>query len=347
MLTRNKHSNILLNQTDHGLQLARLGRLDERPLVVDEFAEFPATADDEAIGGWLAERFSDYGSGYIGCYCGFHPADRLLLRENINTKRFTEPNYLTTLLAETAKLPPLKDWHVAALSAVDGEILSAATPSRSGLLFGLPQSTAREFQNRLRRLKLRPRRIEAGTLPLLGSLSRHLRETAYPHAVVVAEVTYTQTRLYFLAKDGVHTPPALPHGLLSIEETTMKELGAPDIAGARQQLESPTDELRGHARRLVRSITRHLKPAIDYFEMQTGQPIGAFFCGHLPTRMAWLEESLCTAVDLEFLAPPIANWLASAGLALVPDAAPPGRSWFQPLSLVAQIAPLAANESRT
>lgn len=347
MLTRNKHSNILLNQTDHGLQLARLGRLDQQPLVIDEFSEFPATATDDTIGEWLAARFPDYGSGYLGCYCGFHPADRLLLRENINTKRFAEPNFLAALLAETAKLPPLKDWHVAALSATDGEILSAATPSRPGLLFGLPQTTAREFQNRLRRLKLRPRRIETGTLPLLGALSRHLRDSAYPHAVVVAEVTYTQTRLYFLAKDGVHTPPALPHGLLSIEETTMKEFGAPDIAGARHQLEAPTDELRGHARRLVRSITRHLKPAIDYFEMQTGQPIGAFFCGHLPERMAWIEEALCTAVDLQFLRLPIADWMTATGLALPPEVAPPSRGWIQPLSIVAQIAPLAAHESRT
>ena len=347
MLTRNKHSNILFNQTDHGLQLARLGRLDQRPLVVDAFAELPATADDATVAGWISSNFPDYGAGYLGCYAGFHPADRLLLRENVNTRRFAEPNYLATLLAESAKLPPMKDWHIAALSAADGELLSANTPSRAGLLFGMPQATAREFQNRLRRLKLRPRRLEAGTLPLLGSLMRHLRETAYPHSIVVAEVTYTQTRIYFLAKDGVHTPPALPHGLLSIEETAMKELGAADIATARRQLEAPTDELRGLARRLVRSLTRHLKPAIDYFEMQTGQPIGAFFCGQLPPPMAWLEESLCAAVDLEFLSPPMAGWLSAAGLGVAPDAPVPGRSWIQPLSLVAQITPSPANDART
>jgi len=347
MLSRNKRSNILFNQTDHGLQLARLGRLDEKPLVVDAFTEFPATVDDDTLSEWFLANFPDRGPGYLGCYCGFHPADRLLLRENINTRRFAEPNYLATLLAETAKLPAVKDWHLAALSAVDGEILGATTPSRPGLLFGMPQTTAREFQNRLRKLRLRPRRLEAGTLPLLGALSRHLRETAYPHSIVACEITYTQTRIYFLAKDGVHTPPALPHGLLSIEETAMKELTVPDIATARHQLEAPTEELRGHGRRLVRSITRHLKPAIDYFEMQTGQPIGAFFCGHLPTRLAWLEEALCTAVDLEFLSPPMAGWLSAAGLALPTDVAVPDRSWFQPLSLVAQVAPLPAHEPRT
>jgi hypothetical protein len=334
LLSRGARGGVLFNQTDHGVQLARLGRLEEKPLMVDAFAELPTPVDDTAIEQWLENNFADRGPGYAPCYCGFHPADRLLLRENINTRRFAEPNFVATLLAETAKLPPLKDWHVAALSAADGELLSAATPSRAGLLFGLPQSTARDFQTRLRKLHLRPRRIEVGTLPLLGALARHLREIAYPHAVVVCEITYTNTRIYFLAKDGVHTPPALPHGLLSIYETAMKELAAPDVPTARHQLESPTDELRGHGRRLVRSLTRHLKPAVDYFEMQTGQPIGACFAAHLPAPLGWLEETLCAAIDLEFLAPDLAAWLPGVGLRLPDGTAAPGRSWFQSLSLV-------------
>jgi len=347
ILSRNPRGGLLFNQTDHGVQLARLGRLDEKPLLVDAFAEIPAPADDAAIVQWLEATFPDRGTGYLACYCGFHPADRLLVRETVNTRRFNEPNYLATLLAETTKIPVIKDWHVAALSATDGEILSATTPSRPGLLFGIPQATARDFQNRLRKLRLRPRRIEVGTLPMLGALSRHLREIAYPHAVVACEITYTQTRIYFLGKDGVHTPAALPHGLLSIEETAMKELGAPDIATARRQLETPTDELRGHGRRLVRALTRHLKPAVDYFEMQTGQPIGACFCAHLPARFGWIEEMLCAAVDLEFLVPDFKTWLPNVGLT-APDTIPPlGRSWFQPLSLVASLPPVPANEPRT
>ena len=340
-LSHNPRGGLLLNQTDHGVQLARLRRLDERPLVIDAFAELPAPVDDAAIAQWIEITFPDRGTGYLACYCGFHPADRLLVRENINTRRFAEPNYLATLLAEATKIPAIKDWHLAALNATDGEILSTATPSRPGLLFGMPQTTAREFQNRLLKLHLRPRRIEAGTLPLLGALVRYLRETAYPHAVVACEITYTNTRIYFLGKDGVHTPPALPHGLLSIEEAAMKELGAPDVATVRRQLESPSDELRGHGRRLVRSLTRHLKPALDYFEMQTGQPIGACFSAQLPARLGWLEETLCSAIDLEFLAPDLATWLPSVGLTLGPDTVAPGRAWLQALSLVGRLAPPA------
>jgi len=206
----------------------------------------------------------------------------------------------------------------------------------------------RESQNRLRKLGIRPRRLEIGSIALLGALSRYLRETSYPHATVVCEIGLGQTRLYFLAKDGVHTPATLPHGLLSIMEAAMKELGVPGIGAARDALYHPTEELRGHSRRLVRMLTRHLKPAVDYFEMQTGQPIGALFCSHLPAKLGWLEEALCAAIDLEFLVPDFNMWLPLIGLGLPPNTPAPPRSWFQPLSLVGQLAlPASAHEQRS
>ncbi len=338
-LIRNKRSGVLFNQTEHGVQLARLGRLNEKPLTVDAFAEL-APGDYEGVDRWLATHFADRGPGYLPAYCGFHPAERVLLRENINPRRLAEPEYLPALLAEQARLPSTKDWLIRALHPVDGEEIAVNSPARPGLLFGLPLSSVREFQLRLRKQRIRPQRLEVGTVALLGALSRHLRQIAYPHAVVACELGQTQTRIFLLGKDGVHTPAALPHGLLSIVEGAMKELGAPDVATARRALEEPTEELRGHARRLVRALTRHLKPAVDYFEMQTGQPIGALFCAHLPARLSWLEEALCAAVDLEFLSPNLETWLPTVGLQLAPDTAVPDRSWFQPLSLVGHLTPV-------
>mgnify|MGYP001605414566 CR=1 FL=1 len=338
VFTRNKRSGVLLNLTEHCVQLARLGRLDEKPLVVDAFTELPA-ADDDGIARWLESAYTERGPGYLAGYCGFHPVERVLLRENVNTRRLAEPEFLPALLAEHAKLPALKDWHVCAMSPVDGELFTPATPARPGLMLGLPLASVRDTQQRLRKLSIRPRRLEVGTVALLGAITRHVRETAYPHATVICEIGLGHTRVYFLGKDGVHTPATLPHGLVSIMEATMKELGAPGIGVARDALYSPTEELRAHSRRLVRILTRHLKPAIDYFEMQTGQPIGALFAGHLPAGLAWLEEALCAAVDLEFLSPDLAAWMPSVGLQLAPDTTPPTRSWFQALGLVGQLAP--------
>lgn len=346
LLARTKRHGVLCNLTEHVVQLARLGRLDERPLTLDAFAELPV-GDDGAITQWLQDTFEDKNTGYVSAYCGFHPIERVLLRENVNTRRLGEPNFLPNLLAEQSKITSLKDWHVSALHPLDGDEFTAATPSRPGLLMGLPLAAVRGTQNRLCKLGLLPQRLELGTVPLLGALSRYLRDTAYPHAVVACEIGRTETRIYFLAKDGVHTPSPLPYGLLSIEEAAMKELTAPDVATARAQLATPTEELRGHSRRLVRMLTRHLKPAVDYFEMQTGQPIGGIFCAHLPQRLGWLEEALGVAVDLEFLTPDLAQWLPRVGVQPTADLPSPGRSWFQALSLVSQLAPPATHEAKS
>jgi hypothetical protein len=337
-ISRTTRQGVLWNVTDHSVQLARLGRLDEKPLLVDNLAEF-SPGDDEGVSHWLRGAISDRGPGYLPAYCGFHPPERVLLRESVNTRRMSEPHFLESLLAEHAKLPSVKDWHVCAIHPVEGEQFTVTTPARPGLLLGLPLATVRDAQQKMRKLGLRPRRLEVGTISLLGALMRYSRELNYPHALVVGEIGQTQTRIYFLGKDGVHTPAILPHGLLSIVESAMKELGAPDVATARQQLAAPSDELRSHGRRLVRMLTRHLKPAVDYFEMQTGQPIGALYCAHLPANLGWLEEALCAAVDLEFLSPDLATWLPSIGVQMGPETALPGRSWFQPLSLVGELAP--------
>ncbi len=332
---------VLWNVTEHVVQLARLAHVDARPLLIDAMVELPAGGGDEAVGDWLHAAFPEWRSGFLPGYCGFHPLDRVLVRETINTKRLGEPNFLAGLLAEQAKLTSVKDWHISALHPVDGEEFTTATPSRPGLLMGLPLQSVRDMQGRLKRIGIRPRRLEVGSLTLLGALSRYMREMAYPHAVVACEIGLGQTRVYFLGKDGVHTPAALPHGLVSIMEATMKELNAPGIGPAREALLAPTEELRAHSRRLVRMLSRHLKPAIDYFEMQTGQPIGALFCAHLPAPLAWLEEALCAAVDLELLAPDMNAWLPRTGVQLATGAAVPARSWFQALSLVGLLAPPA------
>jgi hypothetical protein len=340
---RKERHGVLVNLTDHCIQLARLSRLDERPLAVDAFIEVPK-GDEEAVVRWLREHFPEHSGGYLPGYCSFHPPERLLLREAINPRRLVEQEYLPGLVVEHAKISSAKEWHIALLHPTDGLPIAADSTARAGLLMGVSWSSIRDTQQLLRKWGIRPRRLEVGTVTLLGGLGRSLSLNGYPHALVVCEIAYSQTRIYLLGKDGVHTPPSLPHGLLSIEEAAMKELGAPDVATARRQLEEPSDDLRNHSRRLVRMLSRHLRPAVDYFEMQTGQRIGALFCAQLPTRLGWIEQALCVAVDLEHFAPDFAAWLPAVGLQNV-DGTFPGHSWFQSLSLIAQLTPGVATPS--
>jgi len=185
---------------------------------------------------------------------------------------------------------------------------------------------------------VRPQRLEVGTLALLGGLNCFLAHTASTQALVVCEIEYAQTRVYVLAQDGVHILAPLPHGLLSIEETALKELTVPDVTAARLVLEEPSESLLAHGRRLVRVLSRHLKPAVDHFELQTGHRLDALYCASLPTRLAWLGQMLGAAVDLQMLAPDLDAWLPTVGLQAENGGIPLSPAWLPTLSLVARFA---------
>jgi hypothetical protein len=337
MFNRKERHGVLINLTDHCVQMARLIRMDVRPLTVDTFAEIPI-ADSGSVARWLDFNFGDRAGKFITAFCGFHPTERIFQRDAITARRLSDREFLPATIAEFAKITSAKAWHVAALNPTDGMPLTPDSHSRSALYLGVPWTAARETQVRLRDWGVRPRRLELGTPVMLGGLTRYASLTGYPHLIAACEIFRNQTQLYLIGKDGIHTPPPLPHGLLSIEEAAMKELSAPDASAARKLLENPTDEIKHHGRRLIRMLSRHLRPAVDYFEMQTGQRIGALFCAHLPERLGWLEQALADAVDLEYFSPDFEKWLPSVGLD-APGHAVLGPSWIQALSLVAQLAP--------
>jgi hypothetical protein len=336
MFNRQARPGALINFTDNFVQLARLVRLDELPLQVEALAEVHPS-NEEALSTWLGAHFKDYaGTGYIPAYCGFHPAQRVLVRENLYSRRFADPAYLPGLIAEHAKVSSARDWQMTALNPSEGVLMTAESVARPGLLFGVPWTAIREQQQRLLRLGLRPRRLEVGTMALLGALNQHLARTINANAIVVCEIERTQTRTYVVAKDGVHTLPPLPHGLLSILESSLKELGVPDVTTALRQLEDPPEGILAHGRRLVRVISRHLKPAVDHFELKTGHRIETFFCSQLPARLEWLGMALGAAVELEVLVPNFEAWLPTVGLKVDAGTATLNSSWLATLSLVAQ-----------
>ena len=126
----------------------------------------------------------------------------------------------------------------------------------------------------------------------------------------------------------------------------MKELGLPDVQSARIQLESPIDALQTHSRRLVRLISRHLRPAIDYFEMQTGQRIGSLFSSYLPDRLSWLEQALCSAVDLDPFPVKMQHWMKAVSVSLTgPEEPVPNHHWMPALGVIAQLNSVAPTQS--
>ena len=119
MFKRRERHSVLINLTDHCVQLARLGRLDARPLHVDTFAEISAS-DVGSVARWLDFTFPDRAGKFISAYCGFHPTERVFQRDSINARRLSDREFLYNTVAEHSKIVSAKAWHVAALNPADG-----------------------------------------------------------------------------------------------------------------------------------------------------------------------------------------------------------------------------------
>lgn len=338
LLQRRERDGVLVNLTSHGAAIARVTEGEDRKLDVSSMAEL-ASDDEGALKAWVEQEFPDRVSTYLNCFAGFSPAERLLERESINGKRVMDQSYVRGLLNIRHPNAATGDWQLAFLNQTTGRPLEADTATRPGLFFGVPLMDISNTQKRLVGAGLRPARLELGILPLLGAVLKWQAFTKYTHQIAICEIGLTTTRMYILAKDGIHTPPPLPHGITSIAEAAMKELSAPDIATARKALEEPTEAMRSHAKRHVRMLSRHLRPAVDFFEMQTGQRVGALFCAHLPSKYHWLEEALAPAVELDAVSPKPELWEEILGVRSKTETPLPA-TWYQHLSLVASLEPI-------
>jgi len=336
MIFRRARSGLLINYGTHQVTVARLSRLEDTPIILEAGAEF-APADAAGIETWLRETFAGQ-KGLIPAVCGFNPPGGLLRRNgNVNPRRLAEPDYLAGLVNEHARRESLTDWLLAALNPKDGTPVEQHGAPRHALLFGVPYADIRRMQESLVKLGILPRRLEFNTLPMLGGVAHCAAAQEILDAIVVCEVESAHTNVYILGKDGVHTPEPLQHGLDAVIETAQKEFALTTPEFARIRIEAPDDELLERSRRLVRPLARQIKPAVDYYELQTGQRVGALFCPGLPVKLAWIGEALAASDKLAHFQPDCAAWCERIGLRVPADGSLSlGPRWLGPLSQLAR-----------
>lgn len=341
MLARKPSNAALVNVTPNFVHVARLGRPDDRPLSVDAMAEI-ALDDELGLASWIRREFREE-TRWITGYCGFHPKSRVLVRDTLIPRRLDEPGYLAGIVSTLARVDAQRDWQLAALEADSGRAFTSEGTPRAGLIVGVAKAEVRTFQQSLIALNIRPRRLEVGTLAALGSAASLHAQSGSDQALAICEIEADETRIYILARNGLHTQPVLPCGLRTIEEAAMKEFGCADLTTARRRLDLHDEELQRHERRLMRLFARHLRLSFDYFEHQTGQVIGAMQCCHLPASRGWVARSLAAAVDVSTTEPDVLAWANRTGLELTTP--PPSSAWLASLGLVADLTPPVADHA--
>lgn len=324
---------------------AKISRSPRGPMALEAAAEFDRD-DIAGFDAWLESNDED-GKGWMTIVCGIVPRQGVLLRENVQTRRLAEPDYLADLVQDQQKgrfltSTPFKvlssaTWTLRAVSAMDGDQLVPDGTTRPALICGMANDETREIQQRLIDHRVIPDRIEPGLLSLFGAIYGTMEQRDDQRAVVVIVIHPGVTAVYILGKKGVHTPNPVLHGFDSIVELARKQLGAKDDAEARSQLQNAGRELLGHAAKLVWRIGRDLKPVVDSFEMATGQPAEEIFCANLPPGLGWISEPLARVAGRTHYTFDCNQWLPTAGLQVVDSGRRFGPHWLGVLSLAAHL----------
>jgi hypothetical protein len=161
---------------------------------------------------------------------------------------------------------------------------------------------------------------------------------AQPAAVV--ELDLHRTYVFILGKNGVNTPAPIEFGFNLLVETAGKELGLDDPAAVRARLLDGEADVVTRSPRLLRQLIRNLKPAIDYFELQTGQRVNDLYCTFLPAGLSWLAKALAAALEMKVLPVDCVRWLEALNVTLA-DGLPAkiGPHWLSLFSLVVPLSP--------
>ncbi len=325
----------LIDISEHRVLAARIPDLSAPALVIDQSAEFPA-GDADGLQAWLKRTF--HRRPHVAALCGFAPARRVLRREELSPKRCAEPGFLAEFLETRCDIKDAPRWHITALNPIDGASLPRDyAPARPSLLFAVDPAAVRAAQQQLLSLNLLPQTLEVSVLPLLGGIQHLQTLRADTRAVVIVEISRLFTDVLILAKDGVHTPPRLSAGLTTLAETAHREFALPDILRGEARLRTADAALLQRSRKLVQPLARLLQPAIDAFEIGSGQHVGEIYCAGLSADLAWLNPALAAAIGRDALGVDCTAWLSSRGLP--PPAAALGPHWLPALSLLADYSP--------
>jgi hypothetical protein len=338
MFLRRSQSGVVIELNPFRVLLARLTRLGGATAHVEDLAE--VAADDRGAFDRELQRLFPERKSYTPGICSVFSPTRLLQREEVNVKRLAEPDYLPSLISDQYKVEAAK-WRLVLVNPFEGYPFDEKHPPiKEVLICGESREELMAAQRRFLDLGVLPRRMEVASLPALGGIQSYQALHADGQPAAVVELDLQRTRVFILGKNGVNTPAPIEFGFDALVEIARKELATDDGPGVRARLLAGDAELVTRAPRLLRPLIRNLKPAIDYFELQTGQRVNDLYCTFLPPNLDWLSRALAAALEMRVLAVDCARWLEALRITAA-DGIPArlGPHWLSLLSLIAPLNP--------
>lgn len=320
MLFSAKPKGYFVEQNDQSVMLARTSS-PAGPMVVEELIECPA--GDAAALAEAVKKIQPKKSptGFLHASCGIYTAKRFVRKVTLDVKKVKEPNYFNELLTTQFRIEPDK-YVTMVLNAPDGTDydLTKVTTQKEVVFGGMLSDEIVAAQDALLANTIYPERIELGSIATLGAVVDYLSFTKSKTPTMVLEIGLDATHSYIVSSGGVEATRPIPQGLESMIPVVQKELGLKDEESARKLFFSNTFDFTGMGPLLIKKLLKELQSSIGFYEVQTGQSVGLLLTTMLPSKLAWLDGTIATALGVNPLQVDLMPWLQSRQIT-VADAA--------------------------
>jgi hypothetical protein len=335
MLFGKKSKGFCVDFGEQAVLLARLSQ-DEAPLVVEDLQEF-GFKDAERLGTYLKGAEGLGATGYAHARVGIYPAKRLIRRHTLDTKRLKEPAYLGEVVAQQFRVEAEK-YTTLLLNPSDGSELDTSKTSQKEALFcGLPVDDVLAWQEKLLELSIYPERLELGTIATIGALVSYQKFKQSKSPLLFLELGDESTQSFIITADGVDVTRPIPNGIAAMIPVVQKELGLKDEESARKLFYSNTFDFTSMGGTLIKKLLKELQSSIGFYEVQTGQSIGAVHTTQLPPSLAWLSGTIASSLGVTPLKAEVVPWAESLGITFASGLTPaaPDERWLGLLGLIA------------
>lgn len=258
---------------------------------------------------------------YIPAFTAVNPPGRFMHKVSLDVPvKAKNPAFLPQVLKDDFGVKVENAvWKV--LNGTDGlEFDAEEVLQRNLLVCGSDKEGLLSSQRFLVQAGVYPRSMEIGNLSVLVGLMDFFMSKPVP--VITLELCEDHVFISVFNKKQIEIVRSIPFGIKSILAEIQCELSLKDESSARKLLLSHTFDFTEKGKGFLEKIVRELQASIDYYEVKTGQRVGAFYMHSLPQSMDWVGKTLSDALGLQMQLTDYATWLEGCGVTLGPDVKP-------------------------
>jgi len=292
------------------IRVARVSALTA-PVTIEAIEEFSLSEGADAIANSIRKVSGAKSNGFMNGCCVIYPERRVVRQVSIDAPKGKETEFIFGVLHhEIENAPPELSAHC--LSPETGQDVNPSDFTRKEVIIcGVPNPDIEKIQKGMLEHAVYPKRIELGTVGLIGSLQNALAWKQSSLSALLIEIDESSTNAAIVGAKGVEMSRKVPTGKRDIAEALKEELNLKDDEAAERLLSSKDFDFSSISRKILRKLLRELQSSMGYYEVQTGQSVSWIHSSSKAISMDWLELSLGESLNLKPFELDFHAWLES------------------------------------